>query len=133
MNRRAFVQLSLVGAATLSVPLLTCKSRNPAMKNPLAFPVFLAGICDDKTIHAIGETYLKQLPDGFSKNALEKLLLTDISGNILQPSSPKSLLFEMLDRKTHNDFEKEDTVFVKGWVLSKTEACQCVFFVLTSK
>ena len=133
MNRRAFVQLSLMSAATLSVPLLTCKSRNPAMKNPLAFPVFLAGICEDKTIHEIGETYRKKLPDGFSRDDLEKLLLTDISGNILQSNSPKPLLFQMLDRKIHDDFEKENTVFVKGWVLAKTEACQCAYFALTSK
>ena len=133
MNRRAFMQLSLVGAATLSVPLLTCKNRNPAMKNPLAFPVFLAGICDDKTIHEIGEDYQKQLAQNSSKEYLEKFLLTDISGNTLSSDSPKSLLFQMLDLKTHKDFEKENTVFVKGWVLAKTEACQCAFFALTSK
>jgi hypothetical protein len=133
MNRRAFVQLSLVSTATLAVPLLTCKDRNAAMKNPLAFPVFLAGVCDDRTIHEIGEAYQKQLSADFSQKELETFLLTDVDGNLLPKTSQKSSIFQLLDRKTHNDFEKENTVFVKGWVLAKTEACQCAFFALTSK
>ena len=131
MNRRSFVQISVIGAAVMSIPAVNCQSRNPAMENPLAFPKFLANICDDKTIVNIGVAYQKHSPLYAHKEQLEKLLLTDDKGKTLPSSSDKSEISQMLDDKIHRDFETGKTLFINGWVLSETEARQCVLLALT--
>jgi hypothetical protein len=38
-----------------------------------------------------------------------------------------------IDKKKKEDFAKSNTVIVKGWVLSRTEARQCALYTLTAK
>jgi len=61
-----------------------------------------------------------------------KLLLTDDAGKSVS-SSDTTLLKTVLNDKVKSDFEKGNTVNVKGWVLSETEARQCAVYSLTQQ
>lgn len=64
------------------------------------------------------------------KDQLVNLLLTDTFGKIVPESSDISFIQTLLDQKIHKDFKSGNTVTVKGFVISATEARQCALFSL---
>jgi hypothetical protein len=62
------------------------------------------------------------------ENQLVDLLLTDTAGKSAPESTDSTFLETLMEQKIHRDFEIGNTVNVKGWVLSATEARQCALF-----
>ena len=127
MDRRTFIQLSAVGAAAISLPQLHCK---PTPEGLLEFPATLSTICDEKTIKEVGRAYLQIFPEENSSSRLRRQLLGDTDGKEIASTTDVDILTLHLQKKIHEDFRSSQTVILKGWVLSLTEARQCALFSL---
>ena len=130
MKRRKFILLSGLSAAALSIPSISCHSRNHALDKTLAQPFLLSHICDAKTIQAIGTYYRLNTKAEGDRDQLVELLLTDTFDKSVPESSDTSFIQTLLDQKIHKDFKSGNTVTVKGFVISATEARQCALFSL---
>jgi hypothetical protein len=127
MNRRVFVKLGIFSAGAMTLPLLHCRS-NYQYNDLLHQPRFLSQICDEKALREIGLAYLKLKPSEEKKNRLVDFLTEGSGGKKLNIKSSDKEVESFLNNKIHTDFEKNDIVTVKGWVLSLTEARQCALF-----
>ena len=129
IDRRVFIKLSAASAAAVSMYLLTgCKSL-PLGKD-IATPDFLSRILEKNTILETGQAYLEQTPDENKTDNVIDLLLDD---GAIDSSSDAETIHTFFVQKIHDDFEKGNTVMVKGWILSLTEARQCALFFLLQK
>ena len=132
MKRRSFILLSATGLTALVLPSLGCNHVDATTAKILQLPNQLSHIVDAQTIRDIGNAYRKQLATDVDKDKLLNLLLTDDAGKAVS-SSDTTLLKTVLNDKVKSDFEKGNTVTVKGWVLSETEARQCAVYSLTQQ
>ena len=124
MKRKDFIQLSAFTAAAISFPLLHSCSPTAGSKI-LSNPVFLSRLFDKKAINEAGKAYLQKKPAEDDNDKLIQLL----SGNSsIANSTDETAIHKYLDQKVRQDFEVGNTVLVKGWVLSVTEARQCALF-----
>jgi hypothetical protein len=82
---------------------------------------------DEKTISDAGKAYIREAPAENDEDKLIKLLAGNSS---IANSTDETAIHQYLDQKIKQDFEKGDTVLVKGWVLAVTEARQCALFSL---
>jgi hypothetical protein len=127
MNRKDFIQLSAFAAAAVSLPLLhSCNSKEEIMSKP----VFLSRLFDEKTISEAGKTYLQKTP---AENGEDKLIKLLAGNSSIANSTDETAIHQYLDKKIKQDFEKGNTVLVKGWVLAVTEARQCALFSLVQR
>ena len=128
MKRRNFIQLSSFAAAAISFPLLhSCSSS--ANERLLSQPVFLSRLFDKNTIRDVGKAYLQKTPVEHDNDKLVRLLADDSS--IANSANEKSI-HAYLDKKIKQDFETNNTILVKGWVLAVTEARQCALFSMVN-
>lgn len=125
MDRRTFLQISAVGAVAISIPLVHCKTRPHDL---LEFPGTISSFCDEKTIREIGKDYLVKTPNENKASTLQDILMEGFPD---KDANNVDAMTEMLDRKIHTDFKSSNTVVLKGWVLSVTEARQCALYSLT--
>ena len=123
--------LSGVGTLSLAIPWGGCQTKASNPDPVLSQPQFLARIWDEGEIHNIGLAYRKQVPGEAGEAELVNLLLTDNNGKSISVTTESSFLGSWLDRKIENDFKIGQTVVVKGWILSITEARQCAVYSLT--
>ena len=130
MKRRKFIWLSGLGAVAVSLTSVSCRSRNHALDKTLAQPLFLSHVCDTKTLKDIGSSYRQKMNSKFSEEELANLLLTDTGGKKIPETSDTLFVQTLLEQKIQKDFQTGNTVTVKGWVLSSTEARQCALFSL---
>jgi hypothetical protein len=130
MQRRKFILLTTVGGTATAFAALQCNPRQPAFYKILDKPGALSYICDLKTIREIGLAYRQQKPEEYEAEKLEDLLLTDSAGRTVSPSSDDQLVQRLINNKIERDFEKANTVVVKGWILAVTEARQCALFAI---
>jgi hypothetical protein len=128
MKRRNFIHLSTFTAAVISFPLL--QSCNQSTGAALSKPAFLSRLFNEVTITNTGNAYLKSTPEENDEDKLIQL----ISGNeSIARSTDQIAIHQYLDQKIKNDFAVGNTVNVKGWVLSVTEARQCALYSLINK
>jgi hypothetical protein len=130
MKRRTFILLSGVNTLSLAIPWVGCQSRVSDLDRVLSQPRFLAHIWDESEIHNIGLAYRKLVPDEAGETQLAMLLLAETTGKSISVTIESSSLGSWLERKIVNDFKIGQTVVVKGWVLSVTEARQCAVYSL---
>ena len=109
MKRRTFIFLTIAGTASVAMPSIGC--RNEA--NTLSQPEFLSKVCDAATIARIGQAYRTQAPDEAQKDKLIGLLRTGVDPQHIR-----------------GEYAAGNTVILKGWVLSLTEARQCALYSL---
>lgn len=128
MKRSDFIQLSAFAAAAISLPLL--HSCGPAKgEREFSKPIFLSRLFDETTIKQAGKAYLQKTPSEKDEDKLIQLL----SGNkAIAVSADEKTIHQYLDQKIKDDFEKGNTVLVKGWVLSVTEARQCALYAMVN-
>jgi hypothetical protein len=123
MKRRTFVFLTVAGAAALATPIAGCRHYSDTLVKTLGQPDFLGHICDAKTIGDIGSAYRTAMPEESHKSDLIELLLKDTPGAQDDPRLP-----QLLKDQVGHDFASDNTVTIKGWVLSRTEARQCAIY-----
>ena len=129
MKRRNFIVLSVLTAATVSAPFVSCNSSDPELDKKLAAPQILSRFLDGKSIKDIGKTYGSQQPNDYSITTLEKQLAKS-NGRSFSSKTPAKDLYSSLNESIQNDFLTGNTLVVNGWVLSLTEARQCAVFSL---
>ena len=132
MQRRQFLQLSAMSGTVFLVTGLSCNRRRPVSYDILEKPEALAQICDLKTLKEIGMAYHAQAVSETDPDKLAALLLTDSAGNPVSSSSDHSVIQTLISKKIDHDFETGNTVVVKDWILSVTEARQCAFLFLNN-
>jgi hypothetical protein len=130
MQRRTFILLTSIGGAATAFTGLHCNPRGPAGSAILEKPGVLSYICDEKTLREIGLAYRQLRPEENEAGKLEELLLTDSGGRGLSASVDDQFIQALISKKIEEDFEKADTVVVKGWILAITEARQCALFAV---
>lgn len=131
MKRRNFIVLSILTAATVSAPFLSCNTSDPELDKKLAVPQILSQLLDGKSIKDIGKVYGKAYPNDYSLKTLEKQLKENSAGNTFSSKTPAKDLYSILGKNMQNDFQTGNTLVLNGWVLSVTEARQCAMFSLT--
>ncbi len=130
MERRRFVFLSALGAAALATPGLHCTTPNAALDKTLSIPDMLSHLADEATIREAGVAYGSKMPGEYNVALLEKLL----AGNAPNTGSdPSAGISSRLAANIKDGFMRGNTVVVKGWVLSVTEARQCALYTLIKK
>ncbi len=129
MKRSTFILSAIAATAAITLPVAYFISRNNLPEDPLAWPVALAELTDEKTIREIGIHYKKQFPSENTKDRLRELLITDRHGSQTAPTNVPELCF-WLKEKIREDFSAFNTTTVNGWVISLTETRQCVLYSL---
>ncbi|MEP6514013.1 MAG: hypothetical protein ABJA79_09095 [Parafilimonas sp.] len=130
MERRNFIVLSVLTAATVSVPFLNCTRFDAELDKKLAIPQTLSRLLDQNTIKAIGKAYDNAHPDEYSLRTIEQQLKKNSENKPVSSNTPAKDIYAMLDKNIGNDFESGNTTVLNGWVLSLTEARQCALFSL---
>lgn len=133
MQRRKFVFLSVLGGTAVSLTGLSCSHHKAGFYDMLDKPIQLSQICDTKTLREIGMEYRSQFPAESEADRLVTLLSNDTAGKPISDSADKLFVKNLIDQKIRQDFEKGNTVVVKGWVLAVTEARQCALFFNNEK
>jgi len=129
MKRRSFVLVSVLGALGIAVvPLMKWAHRFSGKDKALAQPKVLSLLCDDRTIGILGRAYLKLKPDESCCGTLSNDLLGDTANNVVLENEDMAEVELQIEKRIKRDFETSNTVILKGWVLSITEARQCAFF-----
>jgi len=129
MQRRKFILLTAIGGTATAFAGLRC-NRQPVFYKILYKPGALSYVCDLQTIRKIGLAYRLQKPEENEARKLEDLLLTDSAGRSVSSSSDEQFVQTLINNKIETDFEKANTVVVKGWILAVTEARQCALFAI---
>jgi len=133
MNRRNFISLTTVTAAAVSVPFLNCSSKPTTLQKNLALPQTLAQITDQKTLYAIGKAFGAVNSNEYSVSKLEQQLIKNEGVQTISSATSAKNLYTILNNNIQHDFETANTIILKGWVLSITEARQCALFSLIHK
>lgn len=131
MRRRKFIWLSAAGAAISTLPWLGSCTSTSKWTAVLAIPTVLGNFCDQPELMAIGKTYSEWFPEESTSSALEGLLLLNDDGRGTYEPASEETLREFIKRKADQDFAMDQTMIIKGWVISKTEARQCALYFLT--
>jgi hypothetical protein len=123
MERRLFVKLSAFTAMALTLPL--AESCGGSKEIAVAQPFLFSQLVNDKTISEAGLAYRKTYVAEDNKEKLSRLLLDGQDASL-----DKGELQAMLDKQVTTDFKQGNTLVVKGWVMSITEARQCALYSL---
>jgi len=126
MKRREFLRLSAYSGIALSVPFVQACHAGPE-NMAITEPGFLSYILDKKSLVDAGKDYVRQFPNENTKSKLEELLVNESE---IHASTPATTVHEYYDKKTVQDFDRNNTVVADGWVLSQTEARQCALLGL---
>src|SRR5258706_11078613 len=129
MERRSFIVVSVLGFLGMGVvPLFRWTHRFSGKDKTLAQPKLLSLLCDNSTIGMLGRAYLKLKPDESCCGTLSNDLLGDTANNVFSEDEDMAEVELQIEKRIIRDFETSNTVVLKGWVLSITEARQCAFF-----
>lgn len=109
------------GCTLLSISPILIQCSAPEYNVAIAQPLLLKYIWEPSIILEIGKLYTKSLPSSNNEETLVKSLLTKYNND---PYFEKEII---------QDFSKERTLQLKGWILSETEAQQCALFYLLNK
>jgi hypothetical protein len=132
LQRRQFIQLSVLGSAAIGITGIGCSKRHSVSYDVLGKPEELAQICDLKTLKEIGMAYRLQTGSEMDADKLVTLLLTDSAGHPVSSALDNAFFQTLMSRKINRDFETGNIVIVKGWVLAVTEARQCALLFVNN-
>ena len=132
MQRRTFVELTSMAVASTFLPFFGCSSPDSVLQRKLSLPTTLATINDPATIAEVGKAYMVQVPGENNPESLIDQLMISSNGDIIPETADSLSLQKMMSEKVQVDFDNGETVVVRGWVLSRTEARQCALFSLTN-
>lgn len=113
MERRKFIQYTVAGFITASLPLSVQSQNLTLPEAAIADPNLLSFIENKEEVLTVGKIYRYHFPDEDNKRTLKTTL---IKRN------------QDLEQLVEKDFELGNTVIINGWVLSITEARQCALY-----
>jgi len=83
---------------------------------------------DLDTVHRLGQDYLKQFPEENDFDALIGMITDDE----LEGKYSETQLREKISSKIQSDYDNFNTVSLRGWILSRTEARILACFTIIS-
>lgn len=125
MKRRLFIITA--SSVAVGLPIAYYVNKQKRQGNPLTTTDLLGSFCDEKTLWEIGNSYRTLVPQENEKQKLIDIILSDANGKKIKNSNSKDLK-ELITRKVNGDFLADNTMIIKGWIISKTEARQCALF-----
>ena len=131
MKRRSFIHVSLYSGAAITISYFGCGTASEVANRPWVQPQLLSHICDAKTMREIGASYREKFSNETHQKQLINILLTDSTNKVAPTTSEEAVINSLLEQKIQKDFETGNTIIIKGWILSVTEARQCALFSLT--
>lgn len=114
MKRQKFILLASLGTVSIVIPSYLKYKNN--IESLLKLPLDLTYIHSLSSIIFLGRAYLNKFPLERNTEELSKLLSENYANG--------------LDFTVKNDYEKNNTVVLDGWILSRTEARQCALLSL---
>jgi hypothetical protein len=128
MKRRTFILGSVIGLLGIGVFPFVQGVRSLSGKNKsLTQPKLLSLFCDRRTIRMLGQAYIKLKPLELRFHSLNDLLRDAVDKTVLE-SQDMVAVETQIEKRIKRDFDQRNTVVLKGWVLSVTEARQCAYF-----
>lgn len=121
MDRRTFVVSAAMALAVLALP---DGRRGPG--GAADGGLLSAAWSNPGGAQSIGRDYLAQAPEEADPERLNALLFEEETSSSLAPDDLRARVQRLRTR----DFEAGDTVFVRGWLLSRTEARLCALAAL---
>lgn len=131
MLRRTFCEITSIAVASTFVPFMGCSGPDASIDQKLSLPTTMATINESSTITKVGNAYLNQTPSENSAEILINQLLINSKGDSIPKNTDSKSLQKLMSQKVKADFDNGETVVVRGWVLSRTEARQCALYSLT--
>ncbi len=122
MKRSNFILLLITGALAIGLFFSYRFYKTAKLKGSPAFPVLLSTLIDEQAIISIGQAYRQEFPREDSETKLLNFLGAEISQGAIDISVIKKAIID--------DFERDNTLVIDGWVVSVTEARQCALFSL---
>jgi hypothetical protein len=129
MKRRNFI----ITASTVAIGVPAAyyiKKHYWKSSEAIFIPAVLSSFCDAKTLVEIGIEYRKRVAAENEQQKLKELILTDNTGKKLT-TSDRSDIEAFINKKNQEEFSAYNTLIIKGWIISVTEARQCALFSLT--
>lgn len=123
MDRRTFVASAAMALAALGLP---DGERVPGRGGAADGGLLSAAWSNPGGARSIGRDYLAQAPEEADPERLNALLFEEETSSSLAPDDLRARVQRLRTR----DFEAGDTVFVRGWILSRTEARLCALAAL---
>lgn len=133
MKRRSFIWISGLAISAAGASIVNLFDLGFAGKYGYVKPKLLSRLCDDDTIQALGRTFLQVNPFENNRAVLEKELYG--AGLHIASLAPRDVVRVQtpMEKLIYEDFDSGDTIILKGWILSRTEARQCaLYFILNS-
>lgn len=128
MKRKKFIALAAVSAAAVPLAYYSYQ-KSKKVYNQVNFPAMLAQFCTAEELKGIGNAYLQTVPEEKDAEKLKSLLLAGITATTVNSNNAD----EHLNKKTEDDFLKQNIKVLNLWVVTHTEARQCALFSLTYK
>ena len=129
MKRRNFIITA--STAAIGIPAAYYIKKHYWKSSEAIFiPAVLSSFCDGRTLVEIGIEYRKRVAAENDKQKLKELILTDNTGKKLA-TSDRSDIEAFINKKNQEEFSSYNTLIIKGWIISVTEARQCALFSLT--
>ena len=126
MKRRNFILLSTIGAAAIGTSYWYLMYSDDGYYNTLHYTDVLSNIWDTETLMDIGFAYRELYKDEDDELVLTQAIASKTSKGVSN--------LDALTAAVKKDFETNNTLMIKGWILAKTEAQQCALFsILNSK
>ncbi len=119
IQRRTFIQ-NLWAAGLLSNLPTFWMSQMSSPADTLAEPEMLRILEDPAAVKEIGQSFLQQYPD----QADQQTLLSQFNGRTGSSTEAETRIAACIKE----DFKLGNTVQVKGWILSFTEAQHCALY-----
>jgi len=129
MKRRNFI----ITASTVAIAVPAAyyiKKHYWKSSEAIFIPAVLSNFCDANTLVEIGIEYRKRVAAENEQQKLKELILTDNTGKKLT-TSDRSDIEAFINKKNQEEFSSYNTLIIKGWIISVTEARQCALFSLT--
>lgn len=130
MKRRTFIIAAAATAVAVTVPAVYYSRNHKKTYDPLVMPEILGEFCDESLIRAIGEQYSQNSGEN-KADAIKAMLLLAENGTSVS-AKDKDAVKELLRKKTEAEFAARNTLVLKGWIITRTEARQCALFSLTA-
>ena len=119
MKRRKFIGILAIGALLLGLISWFFGIKGKRRATYAYEPHVLSNICTREKIVEIGQKY-RAISSENNKDNLVQLLAFEDQADVKQ----------YFEQRIRQDFEKNDTVLIDGWLLSITEARQCALLSL---
>jgi hypothetical protein len=120
MKRRNFILLAGGALTVVAIPTANHFFGKVDYPPALALPGSLTSIMDSKELKELGVAYRSLIPDESRERIVTKRLMEKLSDD--------NAFITSLEEVIKKDFAAGNTIEVKGWILSKTEARQCALY-----